>query len=100
MVWTSPSVSKVNQYLHKMALIILFYFNFNFMEIATAKAESITRTGLPHSHNPSSQPLIWQHDNKSLKHREQIDGSTVCYVHPGGGGGYRNKLLLPEGTLM
>ena len=54
------------------------------MEIATVKGEATTRTGLQHTHtnNPSNQPLTWQHDNKSLMHREQVNGSTVRYVHP------------------
>ena len=48
------------------------------MEIFTAKAEATTRTGLSHRHtDTSTQPLTWQHDIKSLPHREQIDGSTV-----------------------
>ena len=38
-----------------------------------------TRT---HTHT-STQPLTWQHDMKSLAHREQVDGSTVRKVHPG-----------------
>ena len=51
-----------------------------FMDISTAKAEAITRTGLPHRHtntHPSTQPLTWQHDIESLAHRKQVDGSTV-----------------------
>ena len=31
----------------------------------------------------SSQPLTWQHDIKSLLHREQVDDTTVRKVHPG-----------------
>ena len=31
-----------------------------------------------HTHTPpSTRPLTWQHDIKSLVRREQIDGSTV-----------------------
>ena len=44
-----------------------------FMDIATGKAETTTRTGLP----LSTQPLTWQHDIKSLVHRKQVDDSTV-----------------------
>ena len=37
-----------------------------------------------HTHTPpSAQPLTWQHDIKSLPHREQVDDSTVREVHPG-----------------
>ena len=60
------------------------------MEIATAKVGATTRTGLQHTHHttykhthPSTQPLTWQHDIKSLGHTEQVDGSTVRQVHPG-----------------
>ena len=47
------------------------------MEILTAKAESTTRTWLPHTHTHThtTQPLTWQHDIKS--HREHVDVSTV-----------------------
>ena len=50
-----------------------------------AKAEAITRTGLQHTHartHASSQPQTWQHDLTSQPHMGQIDGSTVCLVHP------------------
>ena len=49
------------------------------MDIANAKAEATTRTGLLHAHTytyPSTQPLTWQH-GKSLVHREQVDGGTA-----------------------
>ena len=39
------------------------------MDIATAKAEAITRTGLPHTHKHTHTTLPWQHDIKSLPHR-------------------------------
>ena len=54
-------------------------FNTFFIDIATVKAEATTRPGLPlppPPPPPSTQPLAWQHD-KSLMHREQVDGSTV-----------------------
>ena len=49
-----------------------------FMRIATAKAETIFRKMLRHTYpHPSIQPSTWQHDIKSLLHREQIDTSAV-----------------------
>ena len=61
------------------------------MDIAMAKAEATTRIGCActrartyththaHAHTHTSiQPLTWQHDIKSLAHREQVYGSTVC----------------------
>ena len=60
-------------------LSYIYYCGYNFFySIATVKAEATTRTGIQHTQTPSSQPLTWQHDIKSLPHREQIDGSTVC----------------------
>ena len=32
------------------------------MDIATVKAESTTRTWLPHKNNPEPQALTWQYD--------------------------------------
>ena len=40
-------------------------------------AHTHTHTHTPHTHTQVN-PLTWQHDIKSLPHREQFDGSTVC----------------------
>ena len=56
------------------------------MDIATDKAEVTTRTRATtqtQTHTPLTQPLTCQHDIKSLAHRKQVDGSTVCLVHIG-----------------
>ena len=40
------------------------------------------QTNTPPPPPPSSTlPLTWQHDVKSLSHREQVDGSTACVEH-------------------
>ena len=71
-------------------LFVLFYvylwcsyieFYLFFMQIAAVKAEVTISTGLQHARtraHTSSQPLTWPHVIKSITHREQIDGSTVC----------------------
>ena len=49
------------------------------MDIATAKTEVTTRTGLPHTNAPTplTQPYTSQHDIKSLAHRKEVDGSML-----------------------
>ena len=56
------------------------------MDIATANAKVMTA--------PSTRPLTWQHDIKSLTHRKQVDGSKVHYVH------LWDICLTPPGNLM
>ena len=79
--YLSFGVYKINQLSKELKFhipIIIFY-----MEIANAEARATTRTELPHTHkhnthtHPSTQPLTWQHDVKSLAPRKQVDGSTV-----------------------
>ena len=57
---------------------MFFQKNVFLMEIATAKAEATTRTGLPHKHTPLNSTL-----NLAISH--YADGSTAS-----------NKLLLPK----
>ena len=76
--------------------VVKFTSTICFMEIATAKAEATNRTGLPHTQthiHPSTQPLTWQHDIKSLPHREQVDEQYSTSSR------HRNNLLLPQDTL-
>ena len=49
---------------------------FFLIEIATAKAEATTRTGLQHTYkhtHPSTRLLTWQHDIKSLTTPKGMD---------------------------
>ena len=52
------------------------------MGIATAKAETTTKAGLPHTNTPLNSTLLtWQHDIRSLAHRKHVDDSTyVKYI--------------------
>ena len=44
---------------------------------ATQATHAIQSTHHTHIHNPSSQPVTWQHDIKSLMYREQVNSSTT-----------------------
>ena len=60
-----------------MSYQIFYESDIFLMEIATAKAGGTTRTYTPIHTQPSTQPLTWQHDMKSLSHRKQVNESTV-----------------------
>ena len=68
-----------DRYTCKKLLQNIYLFLCVFMDNATAKAEATGRT-TTHTH---THPLTWQHDIKSLAHRKQVNGITVCEVHTG-----------------
>ena len=72
------------------------FYGIFYMDISTAKAEATTGRGLPHLKHthPSTQPLTWQDDIKSLA--QETDCTSTSRGYRSTSRRHRNNLVLPE----